>query len=202
MEPFRLLAAINRAENPPVHQTDEILLGGLGSADAALSLAFVRRFRRVVFGVAVSILRDPAAAEGVALDTFQHAARNGPMYDARCGSVRGWLCAIARDLAVGALPPPATIPSAPPDDLPALLTALTGTDKESAQACDSSAGSLRGALAALPAAEARAVLMTGVYGMRPELVAEAEGTAIVTTRNQVRAGLGKLQSAQLRLNGY
>ena len=41
----------------PAHRLpDETLLAGLGAADAGLSLAFVRRFQRVVFGGALRVI--------------------------------------------------------------------------------------------------------------------------------------------------
>jgi RNA polymerase sigma-70 factor (ECF subfamily) len=41
---------------------DDTLLAGLGSSDPELSVAFVRRFQRLVFGVAVTVVRDPGTA--------------------------------------------------------------------------------------------------------------------------------------------
>jgi RNA polymerase sigma factor (sigma-70 family) len=190
MKPFRRIVGVTGAEDRPADLTDEILLAGLGSGDPDLSLAFVRRFKRVVFGVALSILRDPATAEDVAREAFQRAGQNATMYDARCGSIQGWLLTIARDLAVGALRPRTTIPAVPPDNLPALLTAVTGPDEESARAHGNAAARLHGALAALPPEQTRAVLMAGVYGMRSQQVAEAEGVALGTARHRLRAGLG------------
>jgi RNA polymerase sigma-70 factor (ECF subfamily) len=202
MKPFRRLAGITDAEDPPAGLTDETLLAGLGIGDPGLSLAFVRRFKRVVFGVALSIVRDPATAEDVARETFERAGRHAPMYDDRCGSVRGWLLTIARNLAVGALRPRATIPAAPPDNLSALLIAVTGPDKESARTHGNAAARLHGALAALPPEQTRAVLMAGVYGMRSQQLAEAEGVSLGTARNRVRTGLCKLFSVQLRPDIY
>jgi RNA polymerase sigma factor (sigma-70 family) len=175
-------------KDPPADLTDETLLAGLGSGAPDLSLAFVRRFKRVVFGVAVSVVRDPAIAEDVARETFERAGRHAPMYDARCGPVRGWLLTIARNLAVGALRSRATIPAAAPDNLPALLIAVTGPEKESARAHGNAAARLRGALAALPPAQTRALLMAGVYGMRSGQVAEAEGIALGTARHGTGSG--------------
>jgi hypothetical protein len=44
----------------------DLLLAGLGAADSDLSLAFVRRFQRTVFGVAFGILGEARLAEDVA----------------------------------------------------------------------------------------------------------------------------------------
>ena len=67
---------------------DETLLAGLGAGDAELSLAFVRRFQRVVFGVAVTVVGDPAVAEDVAQQAFEQAWRHAQVYDSRRGTVR------------------------------------------------------------------------------------------------------------------
>ena len=55
---------------------DETLLAGLGAGDADLALAFVRRFQRIVFGVAMSVIGDPTTAEDVAQQTFEQAWRH------------------------------------------------------------------------------------------------------------------------------
>jgi DNA-directed RNA polymerase specialized sigma24 family protein len=105
---------------------DETLLAGLGAGDADLALAFVRRFQRIVFGVAMTVIRDPAAAEDVAQQTFEQAWRHAQVYDSRRGAVRAWLTTIAHNLAVDVLRSRAAAP-VDPDDLPAVLTAVTQT---------------------------------------------------------------------------
>jgi len=67
---------------------DETLLAGLGAGDAELSLAFVRRFQGLVFGVAVAVVGDTATAEDVAQQAFEQAWRHAQVFDARRGSVR------------------------------------------------------------------------------------------------------------------
>src|ERR1700685_3297865 len=110
----------------PEELPDETLLAGLGAGDPDLALAFVRRFQRIVFGVAVSVIGNPAAAEDVAQQTFEQAWRHAQVYDSRRGSVRTWLTTIAHNLAVDVLRARTSAP-VDPDDLPALLTAVTET---------------------------------------------------------------------------
>src|SRR6202158_3299726 len=105
---------------------NEPLLAGLGTGDADLALAFVRRFQRIVFGVAMTIVGDPTAAEDVAQQAFEQAWRHAQVYDSRRGSVRAWLTTIAHNLAVDMLRSRTSTP-VDPDDLPALLTAVTQT---------------------------------------------------------------------------
>ena len=175
---------------------DDTLLAGLGAGDARLSLAFVGRFQRVVFGVALAVIGDPGMAEDVAQQTFERAWRHAQSYDSRRGSVRAWLTTIAHNLAVDVVRARTSAP-VDPQDLPALLTAMTDTPERLAVAHDSAAG-LRRALAGLPMAQARAVAMAGIYGMTARQVAESEGIALGTAKTRIRDGLRKLRSAYMR----
>ncbi|MGH9122776.1 MAG: RNA polymerase sigma factor, partial [Acidimicrobiales bacterium] len=53
--------------------SDEALLNGLALGDAALAVAFVRRFQRRVYGLAVSLVSDPALAEDIAQEALLRA---------------------------------------------------------------------------------------------------------------------------------
>jgi RNA polymerase sigma factor (sigma-70 family) len=174
---------------------DETLLAGLGAGDADLALAFVRRFQRIVFGVAVGVIRDPVAAEDVAQQAFEQAWRHAQMYDSRRGSVRAWLTTIARNLAVDVLRARTSAP-VDPDDLPALLTAVTDTPERVAVANDRAAG-LRRELGRLPAPQARAVAMAGIYGMTARQIADAEAVPLGTAKTRIRDGMQKLRAAYL-----
>src|ERR1700761_9180644 len=188
--------SVQRMGIPADRLPDETLLAGLGAGDAELSLAFVRRFQRVVFGVAVTVLGDPTTAEDVAQQTFERAWRHAQVYDTRRGSVRAWLSTIAHNLAVDVLRARTSAP-VDPQDLPALLTAMTDTPERFAVAHDSAAG-LRRALAELPGGQARAVAMAGIYGMAGRQVAEAEGIPLGTEKTRGRGGMEKLRTAYLR----
>ena len=174
---------------------DETLLAGLGAGDADLAVAFVRRFQRVVYGVALTVTRDPVTAEDVAQQAFESAWRHAQVYDSRRGSVRAWLTTIAHNLAIDVL---RARTSAPVDaaDLPALLTAVTDTPERLAVARDSAAG-LRRALAQLPGAQARAVAMAGIYGMTARQIAVTEDIPLGTAKTRIRDGMLKLRAALL-----
>jgi RNA polymerase sigma factor (sigma-70 family) len=174
---------------------DETLLAGLGAGDADLALAFVRRFQRIVFGVAMTIVGDPTAAEDVAQQAFEQAWRHAQVYDSRRGSVRAWLTTIAHNLAVDVLRSRTSAP-VDPDDLPALLTAVTQTPERVAVANDRAAG-LRRELGRLPAPQARAVAMAGIYGMTARQVADTEGVPLGTAKTRIRDGMQKLRAAYL-----
>jgi RNA polymerase sigma factor (sigma-70 family) len=174
---------------------DETLLAGLGAGDADLAIAFVRRFQRLVFGVAVTVLSDPGIAEDVAQQAFEQAWRHAQVYDSRRGSVRAWLTTITHNLAIDVVRARTSAP-VDPGDLPALLTAVTDTPERLAVAHDNAAG-VRRALARLPSPQARAVAMAGIYGMTARQIADVEGVPLGTAKTRIRDGMQKLRNAFL-----
>src|SRR5580700_1412303 len=105
-------------------QADEGLLAGLGAGDAELALAFVRRFQRIVFGVALAVTGDPVTGEDVAQQAFEQAWRHATVYDSRRGSVRAWLTTITHNLAVDVVRARSALPM-DPDDLPGVIAAVS-----------------------------------------------------------------------------
>ena len=83
--------------------SDEALLAGLASGEADAAAAFVRRFQARVYGVVITIVRDPGTAEDVAQETFVRAWRHAGTYDPRRGRVATWLLTIARNAAIDAM---------------------------------------------------------------------------------------------------
>src|SRR5919108_5315420 len=80
--------------------SDEALLAGLASGDPDDAAAFVRRFQSRVYGLALTMLRDPQLADDVAQEAFERAWKHGATYDARRGRVSSWLLTITRNLAI------------------------------------------------------------------------------------------------------
>jgi RNA polymerase sigma factor (sigma-70 family) len=180
---------------PAERLPDETLLSGLGAGDPDLAVAFVRRFQRLVFGVALTVLADPGVAEDVAQQAFEQAWRHAQVYDSRRGSVRAWLTTITHNLAIDVVRARTSAP-VDPGDLPALLTAVTDTPERLAVAHDNAAG-VRRALSRLPAPQARAVAMAGIYGMTARQIADVEGVPLGTAKTRIRDGMQKLRSAFL-----
>lgn len=181
--------------SPADRLPDETLLAGLGAGDADLAIAFVRRFQRLVFGVALTVTRDPVTAEDVAQQAFEQAWRHAQVYDSRRGSVRAWLTTIAHNLAIDVIRARTSAP-VDPSELPALLTAITDTPERLAVARDRAAG-LRRALGALPSTQARAVAMAGIYGMTARQISVSEGIPLGTAKTRIRDGMLKLRAALL-----
>src|ERR1700722_6114658 len=169
---------------PAERLPDETLLAGLGAGDAELSVAFVRRFQGVVFGVAVTVLHDRNLAEDVAQQAFERAWKHAQMFDGRQGTVRGWLTRITHNLAIDTLRVRTSAPM-DPGDLAELLTEVTDSTERVAVANDSAAG-LRRELRRLPPEQARAVAMAGIYGMTARQGAESGGRPGGTAETRIR----------------
>ncbi|MBO0851240.1 MAG: sigma-70 family RNA polymerase sigma factor [Pseudonocardia sp.] len=174
------------------HPPDEMLLAGLGLGDAEAARAFVRRFQRTVFGVALAVLGDQGLAEDVAQQAFEHAWRHAELYDPRRGSVRAWLCRITHNLAVDTarIRRPAPVQS---QDLQ-LLLGPASDDPEAHALANEAAGELRRTLAGLPDHQARALVMAAVHGLTAAQIADLERVPLGTAKARIRAAMTKLHA--------
>lgn len=172
--------------------SDESLLAGLASGDGPASKAFVRRHQARVYGLALGILADPAAAEDVAQEAFVRAWRHAGAYDVRRGTVVAWLSRITRNLAIDAV----RLRRADVMD-PALLSALGGvseaTDVEDAAVTAETTGRVRGAVRSLPVEQSRALMLAAFYGHTAEEISRVEQIPLGTAKTRIRLGLRKVR---------
>jgi RNA polymerase sigma factor (sigma-70 family) len=172
--------------------SDDVLLAGFGAKDPRLTGAFVRRFQRVVFGIALGVVGDTEMAEEIAQQAFEHACRCADAYDVRCGPVRTWLMRITHNLAVDAGRIRRVVPV--DSDRPRQLVASLAPGPDQPAPGGQSTIQLRRSLAGLPGGEARAVVMAAVHGMTAREIADIEGIPLGTARSRIRAGMTQLQS--------
>jgi RNA polymerase sigma-70 factor (ECF subfamily) len=174
---------------------DETLLAGLGLGDDEIAVAFVRRFQRTVYAVAVAVVGDPRLAEDIAQLAFERAWRHAQVYDPRRGSVRTWLTTITHNLAVDAARTRRTTPLAA-DDLDVLVEVVTYTPERAAVASEAAA-ELHSALRELPPGQARAVVLASLYGMTARQVAEFEAIPLGTAKTRIRLAMDKLRASMI-----
>ncbi|MFE5813002.1 RNA polymerase sigma factor [Streptomyces sp. NPDC056479] len=156
------------------------------------ALAFVRRFQRMVFGIAIAVVDDSQLAEDIAQQAFERAWRHAQVYDSRRGSVKTWLGTITHNLAVDAVRSRNATPVSP-EDLDALLGIVTRTPEQWAVA-DETASRIRAAVGGLPREQARAVVMAGIYGMTARQISELEGIPLGTAKTRIRTAMGRLRT--------
>jgi RNA polymerase sigma-70 factor (ECF subfamily) len=176
-----------------VASSDETLLAGLAAGDADAAAAFVRRFQRRVFGLALTILRDPGAAEDVSQEAFVRAWRHAETYDPRRGRVLTWLLAIVRNLAIDTL----RLKRAEPLD-PEPLAALLDLEGARAPAEHHSGLAererLREALAGLPPEQRRALLLAAYFGRTAREIGELESVPLGTAKTRIRTAMLRLRA--------
>ncbi len=173
--------------------TDEALLAGVAHGDEEALVAFVRRYQKRVFGLALSLIGDASAAEEVAQEALIRVWRHAPVFDARRGSVTTWVLTITRNLSIDALRLRRAVPTDPDDFLAQGLISSEGLPEESALAGDS-VPALRTALAALPIEQRRALVLAAVYGRTAAEISESESIPLGTAKTRIRAGMSKLRA--------
>src|SRR4051794_33678149 len=129
--------------------SDEALLAGLASGDADATVAFVRRYQRRVYGLALTLLRDRDLADDVAQEALLRAWRHAGAFDARRGSVTTWLLTITRNLAIDAMRANRMSPVAD-DVLEAAMPLATGDEPADASVVADEVRRVAVALGSLP----------------------------------------------------
>jgi len=174
--------------------SDEALLSGVAVGDDRAVLAFVRRYQRRLFGLALGIVGDSGMAEDVAQEAFIRILRHAAVYDARRGSVATWTLTITRNLAIDAVRVRRPIPTAPEDRT---FLSLVSNDRspDDAASMSESVTQARAALAALPNDQRRAIVLAVMYGRTASEVASLEAIPLGTAKSRIRLGLAKLREA-------
>ena len=174
--------------------SDEALLAGLAAGDADAAAAFIRRYQRRVYGLAVVIVGDRALAEEVAQEALVRAWRHAGAYDARRGSVATWLLTITRNLSIDAL----RLRRADPFDPEALLGLDLrdgGPDPADAATTNTEVDRLRHALLDLPPEQRRALVLAAFRGATAREISEADGIPVGTAKTRIRSAMLRLRAA-------
>ncbi len=172
--------------------SDEALVAGMALGDPGSAVAFVRRYQRRVFGLAVSMLGEQTAAEDVAQEALVRVWRHAPVFDPRRGSVTSWVLTITRNLAIDALRMRRARPTDPDDFVGLGLVSDERSPEERAVTADSFPA-LRRLLADLPDGQRRALVLAAVYGRTAAEIAEAESIPLGTAKTRIRAAMAKLR---------
>jgi len=174
--------------------SDEALISGIAVGDEQASLAFVRRYQRRLFGLAIGIVRDPALAEDVAQEAFIRIIRHATVFDPRRGSVAAWALTITRNLAVDVLRVRRGTPT-DPDDQVFLELMSSEPAPEEAAVTGNAVDRARAALAHLPLEQRRAVVLAAMYGWTALEIATEDGIPLGTAKGRIRVGMAKLRES-------
>jgi RNA polymerase sigma-70 factor (ECF subfamily) len=173
--------------------SDEALLAGFATGEPMATAVFVRRFQRRLYGLALAIVGEDAAAD-VAQEAFVRAWRHAGAYDSRRGTVATWLLTITRNLAIDAVRVRRPV-VVDPDSILALNLSAGGPLPDELAALRDDADRLSAALAQLPIEQRRALVMAGLLGHTAREVSEAEDIPLGTAKTRIRTALLRLRSA-------
>jgi RNA polymerase sigma factor (sigma-70 family) len=177
-----------------VDPSDEALLAGFGTGDPRTAAAFVRRFQGRVYGLALTIVRQPAIAEEVAQETFARVFRHAGNYDARKGRVSTWLLSIARNLAIDVTRMRRLDP-VDPEVIEAeisLSSQAPGADEVDLQPDERE--QLRSAITGLPDDQRRALVLAAYMGRTAREISVLDDVPVGTVKTRIRTAMLKLRS--------
>jgi RNA polymerase sigma factor (sigma-70 family) len=178
---------------PDVDPSDEALLAGYATGDPHTAAAFVRRFQGRVYGLALTIVRQPPIAEEVAQETFVRVFRHAGNYDARKGRVSTWLLSIARNLAIDVT----RMKRLDPVDPEVIAAELSFSSQE--PAADEMAvqpderDELRSAITDLPDDQRRALVLAAYMGRTAREISDLDDVPLGTVKTRIRTAMIKLR---------
>jgi RNA polymerase sigma-70 factor (ECF subfamily) len=176
---------------------DLTLLRRIASRDDAAMAELYDRHHRVAYAIVRRIVQSPSDAEEVLQETFVRVWSRAETYDARLGSPAAWVVRIARNRAIDRLrarqarsdvnaPVPVT-DEAPERELPAPDT------PESLLHSTHAAMAVRGAVAALPAAQRTLIEAAFFEGYTHQELSARFGVPLGTVKTRIRTGLVSLR---------
>lgn len=171
-----------------------VLVASIATGDQAAMAALYDQTNRVVYGLALRILRDPSAAEEATLDVYMQVWRKASTYDVSRGNPSAWLLCMARTRALDRLRSSASARNAE--------TSLEDSPIERAVATDNPEAStlaterqhiVRAALDRL-SPEQRVVIEVAYFsGLSHSEIAEKLSLPLGTVKTRIRLGMEKLR---------
>ena len=147
------------------------------------------RYSKVVYSVALRVLRDPASAEDVLQEVFMQIWRNPNGFVATRGSLGGWLAVVARNRSIDALR--RKRPSEQVDDM-ALASNYNLADEAERNSLMEKA---RGVIHQLPIEQRKTLEMAFFDGLTHSEIAEMTGDPLGTVKTRIRSALTTLRKA-------
>jgi RNA polymerase sigma-70 factor (ECF subfamily) len=174
---------------PPSAQDDAALLALVQKGDESAMASLFDRYSKIVYSVALRVLRDPASAEDVLQEVFMQIWRNPNGFIATRGSLGGWLAVVARNRSIDALR--RKRPSEQVDDM-ALASNYNLADEAERNSLMEKA---RGVIRQLPMEQRKTLEMAFFDGLTHSEIAEMTGDPLGTVKTRIRSALTSLRKA-------
>ena len=175
---------------PPLStQDDATLLALVQKGDEYAMASLFDRYSKVVYSVALRVLRDPASAEDVLQEIFMQVWRNPDSFIATRGSLGGWLAVVSRNRSIDALR--RKRPSEQVDDMQ-LASPYNLADEAERNSMMEKA---RSVIQLLPTEQRKTLEMAFFDGLTHSEIAEMTGDPLGTVKTRIRSALGTLRKA-------
>lgn len=175
---------------PPASAEDDgsLLALVLRGNDAAMASLF-DRYSKIVYSVALRVLRDPSLAEDVLQEVFMQIWRNPESFTATRGSLGGWLAVVSRNRSIDVLR--RKRPTESVDEI-ALASPYNLADEGERNIMMDRA---RGAIQVLPVEQRKTLEMAFFDGLTHSEIAEMTGDPLGTVKTRIRSALLTLRKA-------
>ncbi len=174
---------------PPSVEDDASLLSQVQRGDEGAMAALFDRYSKVVYSVALRVLRDPASAEDVLQEIFMQIWRSPGGFIATRGSLGGWLAVVSRNRSIDALR--RKRPSESVDDIG--LASPYNLSEEAER--NVMIGRAKEIILLLPAEQRKTLEMAFFDGLTHSEIAEMTGDPLGTVKTRIRSALLSLRKA-------
>jgi RNA polymerase sigma-70 factor (ECF subfamily) len=173
----------------PSEQDDAALLALVQQGDESAMASLFDRYSKVVYSVALRVLRDPASAEDVLQEVFMQIWRNPDGFVATRGSLGGWLAVVARNRSIDALR--RKRPTEQVDDMALGSNYNLANEAERNSLMEKA----RGVIRLLPIEQRKTLEMAFFDGLTHSEIAEMTGDPLGTVKTRIRSALTSLRKA-------
>lgn len=174
---------------PPSDLDDSTLLALVQRGDEGAMASLFDRYSKVVYSVALRVLRDPASAEDVLQEIFMQIWRNPDGFVATRGSLGGWLAVVSRNRSIDNLR--RKRPTEPVDEI-VLASPYSLADEAERHSMIEKA---RTVMVGLPLEQRKTLEMAFFDGLTHSEIAEMTGDPLGTVKTRIRSALLSLRKA-------
>jgi RNA polymerase sigma-70 factor (ECF subfamily) len=174
---------------PPSTEDDATLLALVQRGDEHAMASLFDRYSKVVYSVALRVLRDPASAEDVLQEIFMQIWRSPDSFIATRGSLGGWLAVVSRNRSIDALR--RKRPTEQVDGI-ALASSYNLAEESERNIMIEKA---RSVIHLLPQEQRKTLEMAFFDGLTHSEIAEMTGDPLGTVKTRIRTALLSLRKA-------
>ena len=173
----------------PAPEDDAELLTRVQHGDERAMAVLFDRYSKIVYSVALRVLRDTASAEDVMQEIFMQIWRNPNSFVAAKGSLGGWLAVVSRNRSIDTLR--RKRPSEQVEEMNLASSTNLADEAERSILMERA----RAAVLLLPVEQRKTLEMAFFDGLTHSEIAEMTGDPLGTVKTRIRSGLLTLRKS-------